>query len=394
MKKILLTSFIVALGLLGASCKDDNSTAGGGGEILPDQQVSCEIFMPTDGATVIMSDKLIIRGEGTTNYGKIISAELKVGEEIITDITSVPFYYEYTFSKDAEPGELKIELAVKGDHEGSALATITVTTEQGNRPAPPQYGEVLTDTRDGNTYKTVQLADQLWMAENLRFQHDGGAFDGCWTWNEELPELNTKQFIKLVEDYWVEYLISDDLYFEIDELNQEGYSYEEIIDKVGDQLPKELLEEFYQTNPNGEFLKEFGYLYSYEAAVAAVPEGWRLPTDEDWKALEKALGMSDGDLDRVEEWRGENEGLLLKEGTDGIGFNVKMGGGMLYGTLGYGSRFQNEGSYAYFWTNTTETMNDSIPIAYIRKLNYMENRVFRGTSSLTSAAYNVRAVKE
>ena len=46
MKKILLTSFIVALGLLGASCKDDNSTAGGGGEILPDQQVSCEIFMP------------------------------------------------------------------------------------------------------------------------------------------------------------------------------------------------------------------------------------------------------------------------------------------------------------------------------------------------------------
>lgn len=79
MKKILLTSFIVALGLLGASCKDDNSTAGGGGEILPDQQVSCEIFMPTNGETVIISDKLIIRGEGTTNYGKIISAELKVG---------------------------------------------------------------------------------------------------------------------------------------------------------------------------------------------------------------------------------------------------------------------------------------------------------------------------
>ena len=66
MKKILLTSFIVALGLLGASCKDDNSTAGGGGEILPDQQVSCEIFMPTNGETVIISDKLIIRGEGTT----------------------------------------------------------------------------------------------------------------------------------------------------------------------------------------------------------------------------------------------------------------------------------------------------------------------------------------
>ncbi len=34
-------------------------------------------------------------------------------------------------------------------------------------PAPPQIGEDLTDTRDGNVYKTVQLADQLWMAENF-----------------------------------------------------------------------------------------------------------------------------------------------------------------------------------------------------------------------------------
>ena len=33
MKKILLTSFIVALGLLGASCKDDNSTAGPTGKL-------------------------------------------------------------------------------------------------------------------------------------------------------------------------------------------------------------------------------------------------------------------------------------------------------------------------------------------------------------------------
>ena len=169
MKKILLTSFILALGLLYTGCKDDNSANGGGGEILPEQQLSCELFMPTEGATVTLSDKLIIRGEGESNYGKIISAELKVGGNVITDISSVPFYYEYKFPKDTEPGELKIELAIKGDHDGTAFSSITVVTEYGNRPAPPEMGEDLIDVRDGNVYKTVQLGEQLWMAENLRY---------------------------------------------------------------------------------------------------------------------------------------------------------------------------------------------------------------------------------
>ena len=268
MKKILLTSFMVALGLLGASCKDDNNAAGGGGEILPDQQISCEIFMPTDGATVIMSDKLIIRGEGTTNYGKIISAELKVGEEIITDITSVPFYYEYTFSKDAEPGELKIELAVKGDHEGSALATITVTTEQGNRPAPPQYGEVLTDTRDGNTYKTVQLADQLWMAENLRY----------------LPE---QQFdVSSTEPrYYV--MFDNDAKTELGKgfLNAYGAYY---------NLPAALQNETALGPDETRIIK------------GVCPDGWHIPSQKEWQKLSQyvldsgmAAIMNDGQVDET-----------------------------------------------------------------------------------------------
>lgn len=167
MRNILFISFILSLGLFQTSCKDDSGT-NGGNELLPEQQLSCEIFMPTNGGTAMLHDKLIIRGEGTTNYGKITSAELKVGGNVISDITSVPFYYEYTFPKGAEPGELKIELSVEGDNEGHSSASITINTKIGNRPPPPQEGE-MSDSRDGNVYKTVQLADQIWMAENLRF---------------------------------------------------------------------------------------------------------------------------------------------------------------------------------------------------------------------------------
>ena len=41
------------------------------------------------------------------------------------------------------------------------------------------------------------------------------------------------------------------------------------------------------------------------------PTGWRVPTDDDWKALEMSLGMSQESADDFG-WRGTNEGAKLK----------------------------------------------------------------------------------
>ena len=35
----------------------------------------------------------------------------------------------------------------------------------------------------------------------------------------------------------------------------------------------------------------YGKLYSWEAVEEAVPPGWHLPTDQEWKRLESELGM-------------------------------------------------------------------------------------------------------
>jgi uncharacterized protein (TIGR02145 family) len=45
-------------------------------------------------------------------------------------------------------------------------------------------------------------------------------------------------------------------------------------------------------NNNNSNIPLWGRLYTYDQAVAALPNGWRLPTDDDWKQLEISQGMS------------------------------------------------------------------------------------------------------
>lgn len=273
------------------------------------------------------------------------------------------------------------------------------------------------DERDTTTYQCIVVNGQTWMAENLRYRLPLGASEGCYTFNEIPASTSSEDFVaevsaalesgELVDpnpfppSNSMSMALNSVLYgmITIAEFKENYAAYPDVaatLDVLEERaLVKAIASVFSEAEvDNGGYSEQYGFLYTYEAALRALPEGWRLPTDEDWKALEKALGMSGGEADKEEAWRGDMEGLLLKEGENGVGFNAKMGGALLYGSWGNASTFQNRGSYAYFWTNTTETMNDSIQVTYIRKLNYLENRVFRGTSSLNATAYSVRAIKE
>jgi uncharacterized protein (TIGR02145 family) len=110
-----------------------------------------------------------------------------------------------------------------------------------------------TDSRDNHVYRWVKIGDQFWMAENLAY----------------LPSVHPS---------------SDTL----DNLPHcYVYSYE------GDST-KDAIE-------NANFAT-YGVLYNWDAAQKACPSGWNLPTDKEWKVLEKSLGMSESNLDKTE-WR-------------------------------------------------------------------------------------------
>lgn len=128
-----------------------------------------------------------------------------------------------------------------------------------------------------------------------------------------------------------------------------------------------------------ENCEKYGRLYTWAAAMSAVPNGWHLPTNEEWGILATNVGGV------------ANAGTKLKSkirwdsgnGTDDYGFSVFPAGRRISGS------FYDLGSLAYFWTATVS----SSTTAYYR---FFSTGASMGSDSnyKASNAYSVRLVKD
>lgn len=205
---------------------------------------------------------------------------------------------------------------------------------------------------DGNVYTTVKIGDQWWMAENLKVAH--------YRNGDEIPEVTD-------DDTWGVLTTGGRCVYDNDETNADTY----------------------------------GYLYNWYTVYDArniAPEGWHVPTDEEWKELEMALGMSQSEADDSG-WRGTNEGSKLAgradlwgDGSlennaafDESGYSARPAG-YRYGNLG---NFYNLGNGAYFWSST-EDYSDH---AWSRSLNYKYSGVNRYDYSKRDG-FSIRLVRD
>ena len=124
--------------------------------------------------------------------------------------------------------------------------------------------------------------------------------------------------------------------------------------------------------------EDHGRLYRLPDALKACPDGWRVPSEDDWRHLERALGMSEAEIAR-NNGRGEPAGGRLKFGGD-TGFNVRYSG-WIDPHRADSSRAM--GRNAAYWTSTPGPPDDVSATAWHRDVATNRNSIWRSPVNVT-----------
>lgn len=173
------------------------------------------------------------------------------------------------------------------------------------------YG-TFTDSRDGKSYKTVVIGNLTWMAENLNFDNSATATGSI----------------------------------------DSSFCY--------DGIPANC--------------EKYGRLYQEYAATAVCPEGWRLPTADDWRDLtttaKSEFGDNNGSLRAVGEWEdtifGDNVTATNASGFSALpaGYRAKTGECDGEGTKAYFWGEDNMNHYAWILSNQYDMEKESMQRGY------------------------------
>ena len=205
---------------------------------------------------------------------------------------------------------------------------------------------------DGNVYETIQIGEQLWMAENLKVTHYNNG--------DEIPTgYSASEWAAIWDDA---YAVYDD-----DPSNAEIY----------------------------------GNLYNYytvDDSRGICPENYHIPTDDEWYALLEYLGGAPSgagenwliaggkmkDVGTIENgdglWHTPNEGATNESGFTAIPAGFRL----------YDGQYYERGYYSIYWSSTAEYYSDAFFMWY---LLHDDSKLFRGLFD-SQTGLSVRCLKD
>jgi len=190
--------------------------------------------------------------------------------------------------------------------------------------------------KDENTYKTVIIGSQEWMGENLTTEH--------YRNGDAIPQVQDKdEWMNLTTGAWCYY-----------ENNEE----------------------------NGKTFRKLYNWYALNDPRGLAPEGWHIPSNEEWTALTEFLGGTKdagGKLKSTEFWDSPNKGA-----TNDSGFSA-LPGGFRYSS----GNFNFLRKLGCFWSST-EFGSD---YGWDRDLDNEDSDIYRNFSS-KKVGMSIRCIKD
>ena len=183
----------------------------------------------------------------------------------------------------------------------------------------------MTDSRDGQTYKTVKIGTQVWMAQNLNYETAGS-----YCYND-------------TSSYCAKY--------------GRLYTWDAAVGKTEDACG-------------------YGHTCSLPSGniQGACPAGWHLPTETEWETLFTAVGgqLTAGKvLKSTLGWNSRGDGTS-GNGTDAFSFSALPAGSWVAYTEGYVGGYDDEGYATFFWSPAEYDSNH----AYYMNLYYLDDFMY------------------
>lgn len=302
------------------------------------QKPTVSILYPANNAEFDEGATITIEADATDNVG-IKEVKFYIDDNLEGTDNSEPYRYEWHTNGKSGSHTIKVKAYDINNNCGESdliSVKIKIIIVKGT----------MTD-QDGNEYQTVKIGDQWWMAENLKVTH--------YRNGDSIPNVtdNTK---------WKNLTMGAYCAYNNDTNNVATYG---------------LLYNWYAVNDKRNL----------------APPGWHIPTDKEWKHLERYLGMAKSKADSSG-WRGTDEGSKLKattgwsnndNNTNAYGFTALPSGSRSY----YGGSFSGLRQNGYWWSATESGWN----WAWYRYLDNNSSGILRDYFYKQSG-YSVRCVKD